>query len=264
MRPNQVPIYDGSKWVVGNASAPNVSSIGNVSMLEGDVTGPPRSRMLAEPRVLRPFVLKCPQCSAPLQAPTESARTRCKYCDVPLVWEPVESLSKDDRFYRMMEEALDDDEPVGATLGFGPTEVSCMSEVHLQTQASIPVRPSHLYVPPNIADSFSIVDLRVGHNSQLVSMGALPASAFSVGRGSPIACKDTATPGLVVTLVVRNESLQNLRFRAMLRCRTLDSINSSYPGYPHMVSDASPLRTAHPMDVMYGVSGRSYPVARRR
>ena len=241
MESNQVPIYDGTQWIVGDASA----SVSNV--LSGDITGPPPPRVYREPKILRPFVLKCPSCSAPL----ESEKTCCRYCGVPLVWEPIESLSKDDRFYERIEAALDDGEPVGATLGFGPTEISCMSEVHLQTQPSIVVRPSHLYVPPNIADDFSIVDLRIGKNSQFISVGALPASAFSVGRGSPIACTDTATPGLIVTLVVRNESRRNLKFRAMLRCRTLDSIVNS------------PFRTAHPMDVMYGVSGHPYPVARR-
>ena len=221
MEPNQVSIYDGTKWVVGSTSAPSV--------LAGDVTGPPtRFRTLRDPKVLRPFVLKCPSCSAPV----ESGRTHCRYCCVPLAWEPVESLSKDDRFYEMIEEVLDDGEPVGATLGFGPTEVSCMSEVHLQTQASIVLRPSHLYVPPNIADDFSIVDLRIGSRSQFVSVGALPASVFSVGRGSPIACGDTVTPGLIVKLVVRNESLRDLKFRAMLRCKTLEGVGRSLSRIP--------------------------------
>src|SRR5271156_1704020 len=76
--PGSVPVWDGSKWVA-KSPAP-------------------------KPKILRPFVLKCPSCMAPVEASSDvGSVTTCEYCHVPLVWEPIESLGRDDQGYRIKE-----------------------------------------------------------------------------------------------------------------------------------------------------------------
>ncbi len=197
-----VPVWNGTKWVASSVATP-----------------------AARPTHFKPFVLRCPDCSAP----TEEGQTRCRYCNVPLAWEPIESLSRDDRFYRERERErepeLEADETDVVPLGFGPELMLCNSTKTLQIQAEIILRPTHLFIPPNLADHFSVEDLRIGAYSCLYSKNLLPGSAFSSGRGMPISC-DTATPGLFITLKICNKTTVNRMFEALLRCKKL-------PDHPH-------------------------------
>lgn len=190
--PGSVPVWDGSKWV---AKAP----------------APPR------PRVLRPFVLKCPQC----MAPTESGSTSCDYCQVPLTWEPIESLGRDDRGYRSKEsEAIVEDDDSRSILAFSKAVLCGMSTMTFETKAMVPLRPTHLYVPPEFAKDFVVADFRVGQVSQRDTLNPIPASIFSIGRGMPVDC-DTVLPGIRVALVIENHSYESRTFHAIARCRKL-------------------------------------------
>lgn len=189
------------------------------AIVNGSSAGPAIVGMLPESSLLRfkPFVLRCPECSAP----TPEGAATCKYCRVPLRWEPAESLSRDDQNWRRrLEEEDAAADPDVVPIGFGPYVVTCMTQMVFQTQAQLPCRPTHLYVPARLADHFSIADLRVGKDSCLASQNPLPASWFSTGRGSPVAC-EVATPGVLITLAAENKTNANHTFEALLRCKRL-------------------------------------------
>ena len=140
---------------------------------------------------------------------------------MPLQWEPVESLSRDDQNWRRRFEEEDAAaDPDVVPMGFGPYVMPCLTRTVFQTQAQLPCRPTHLYVPPRLADHFSIMDLRVGKDSYLANVNPLPASWFSAGRGSPVAC-EVAMPGVLITLTVENKSAANQTFEALLRCKKM-------------------------------------------
>jgi hypothetical protein len=208
-----VPVWNGTQWVASSAATPPA----------------------VRPTYFKPFVLKCPECSAP----TIEGQATCQYCNVPLAWEPIESLSRDDRFYREREREFEIDETDVVPLGFGPVVVCCNSTTTLQIQAQIVLRPTHLFIPPKIAEHFSVEDFRIGAISCLYSRNPIPGFGFSSGRGMPMSC-DTATPGVYITLMVWNKGYQNINFEALLRCKKLpkDAMfpaqshsRSGYPGY---------------------------------
>jgi hypothetical protein len=137
---------------------------------------------------------------------------------VPLSWQPIESLSRDDQNWRRVSEDDDSDSDV-IPLGFPSRMIHGYSSMVLQIQPQIVCRPTHLYVPASLSESFNIKDFRIWNRSQLMSPNPLPASWFSSGRGSPIRCAETITPGLFVSLEVSNKTPQNRAFEAVLRCR---------------------------------------------
>jgi hypothetical protein len=86
----------------------------------------------------------------------------------------------------------------------------------------VPFRGERLLIPSDIAGLFSIDDIRVGKNSQLVTTGPLPARCFSevsVGVGLHL---DTAQVSQQITLRVRNISGQAATFRGMLIGRAVE------------------------------------------
>lgn len=184
------------------------------------------------PSILRPFVLKCPNCVAPLEPGADAGDvTHCKYCHVPLRWEPFESLSRDDLFYRQQDEFDEDDEYAVAT-GLGPEVIDAYgARVFQMRPQSGPFRPTHLYVTPRCADSFVVKDVRVGVKLSDTFIGGdpLPALNFSHGRGARISC-DTALLGMIVTVTIENITAARQTFQGMLRGKRL--AESSYPGYP--------------------------------
>lgn len=223
----------GDAFAGANAWRP---AIINGSSAHNEITGSSAGPAIVEvrsPLRFKPFVLRCPECSAP----TPEGATVCKYCQVPLQWEPVESLSRDDlNWRRRFEEDDAAADPDVVPLGFGPYVTQCMTRTTFQTQAQLPCRPTHLYVPPRLADHFSIVDLRVGKDSCLASQNPLPASWFSTGRGSPVAC-EVAMPAVLITLTVENKTNANHTFEALLRCKLVHAGVRASKGNPYFNPD---------------------------
>jgi len=211
-------VWDGSRWIASRPEA---------KVLTGDTTGPAivgwgptivgeRAAVPPAPRV-RPFSLRCPSCIAPLQPETmHGAISKCSYCGVPLVWEAVVPLTRDDANFRQVSSPDNEAEDEPHIIGFGPVETCCMSSFVVTENVQVSMVPSRLFVPPKIADHFSIEDIRVGKDSQRTSPSLIAASAFSAGRGAPIAC-EPAFPGVHVTIVARNKTAQNHTFEAVIR-----------------------------------------------
>lgn len=103
------------------------------------------------------------------------------------------------------------------------------AEIPLNGEADIEVKPQVLFrgerlaVAPSCAPFFDIIDIKVGKDSQLAAVGDLTAeslSALAVGVRMEL---DTASPGITITLRVRNtgnplfpEPRSGLHFKAIL------------------------------------------------
>ena len=112
-------------------------------------------------------------------------------------------------------------EPAGETgreyaLGFGSTLVRAKSSANINVQPQVVFRPERLVIPASIAEHFLITDIKIGKNSQLVSAGAIPASAFT-NRSEPSRMKmDTAQISMFVTVSVTNTSEKDRFFQCVI------------------------------------------------
>jgi hypothetical protein len=77
------------------------------------------------------------------------------------------------------------------------------STCSITAQSVLPVRPYRLWVDPQVAGSFLILDVLVGNRSILASRGAISAAKFSVGQGDRLD-GDVVLPDEYVTLVVEH------------------------------------------------------------
>lgn len=102
-------------------------------------------------------------------------------------------------------------------LGFeSPTPVAAGGTLSITSRPQIPFRGERLVVPSDIAGSFSILDLRVGKNSQFVSSGAVPARTFQENSVGIRLQLDTAQVSQDVTLNVQNIGGADQVFRAAI------------------------------------------------
>jgi hypothetical protein len=79
-------------------------------------------------------------------------------------------------------------------------------------------RGERLAIDPAVASDFSIVDIRVGRNSQLLSAEEIPAKRFASKRGRRGGLEfETAWPDMLISLRVRNRNTTRERmFAAVL------------------------------------------------
>ena len=102
-------------------------------------------------------------------------------------------------------------------LGFeSPLAVPAGNTATITSRPQIPFRGERLIVPSDIAGSFSILDLRVGKNSQFTSSGAVPARTFQENAVGIRLMLDTAQISQDVTLSVQNVGGAPQTFRAAL------------------------------------------------
>lgn len=200
-------------------------------MLEGDVSGSTVRPVIVRSRsgeASHPFVLKCPECTAP----TASGKTKCAYCGAPLTWRPVISpMALDDGFVSQ----IADDEPGVIVLPFGPQVLPAQTTMVFQCQPQLTVCPTHLYVPEHLAAPFAIEDVRIGVDTWTVAQGAFPASMCSAGKGLRIFDESAQiTIGVIASVVVRNTSYEGKTFSGAIRGMR--------------ESARSPLHTVHPID----------------
>jgi hypothetical protein len=115
-------------------------------------------------------------------------------------------------------------------IGFGPTVVPANSTSVFQAQPQVAFRGTRLVVPADLAEHFTINDIRVGRDSQAISSAPIPATAFSERAVGVNLGLDTATPGIIITLSVSNITNTPQTFSAVLTGTTL-----SYPDHLEQV-----------------------------
>jgi hypothetical protein len=83
-------------------------------------------------------------------------------------------------------------------------------------QPQVPFRGTRLMVPSDIAGSFIITDIRVGKNSQLPVVGALPCRGFQENATDAQFVWDTAQISQQIAIAVMNIGGAPATFRALL------------------------------------------------
>lgn len=98
-------------------------------------------------------------------------------------------------------------------LGFSSNgTVAAGATVVITAQPQTMFRPLRLVIPSSIAPSFSIQDIKIGNQSQLVASGSIPAALYSELAVGARQRYDTANPGILISLTVTNNSAGPLLF----------------------------------------------------
>jgi hypothetical protein len=102
-------------------------------------------------------------------------------------------------------------------LDCGKTSVAANSKADINVQCYTYFRPTAVIIPSHIASSFSITDIKVGKNSQLLSTRPIPATSLAFADGTPIPLQmDVASPMMWITLSVLNTSDKAVDFEATI------------------------------------------------
>jgi len=108
-------------------------------------------------------------------------------------------------------------------LGFeSPAPVGPGATSSITSRPQVPFRGERLIVPSDIAGSFTLLDLRVGKNSQFSSSGAVPARTFQENAVGIRLQLDTAQISQDITINVQNIGGAPQTFRASLIGSALD------------------------------------------
>ena len=108
-----------------------------------------------------------------------------------------------------------------AYLGFGPAVMGSGETRVFQVLPQNIFRGMRLVVDSRIASAFMLHDLRVGVMSQSMSANPIPMTAFTENAIGINLGLDTATPGILVTMIVENITNSALTFAATLFGTTL-------------------------------------------
>ena len=101
-------------------------------------------------------------------------------------------------------------------IGFTQTAIAPGQVAEVEVKPQVLFRGERLAVAPSNARSFNIVDIKVGKDSQLAATGEMPAEAFSALAVGVRMELDTAQPGIVIVLIVRNTDTTAQDFNAVL------------------------------------------------
>jgi hypothetical protein len=103
-------------------------------------------------------------------------------------------------------------------IGFdsGPVLIVAGAATQIISRPQVPFRPERFVVPSDIAGSFTIDDIKVGKDSQLVATGPIPARIFEEGSFGVRLSMDTAQVANDITVSATNVSLAAARFRAAM------------------------------------------------
>jgi hypothetical protein len=101
-------------------------------------------------------------------------------------------------------------------IGFTQSQVQPGQVAEVEVKPQVLFRGERLAVAPSNARSFNIVDIKVGKDSQLAATGEMPAEAFSALAVGVRMELDTAQPGIVIVLIVRNTDTTAQDFNAVL------------------------------------------------
>lgn len=112
--------------------------------------------------------------------------------------------------------------PEEVLVGFGSTSVASFSSVNISVRHDLAeerLRLVRLEVPPEVADHFLLTNIRVGKNSQFISCGAVPLSAFAADaeRFLRLECERWIKDQLL-TVSVTNQDRVSRNFQGVAVC----------------------------------------------
>lgn len=101
-------------------------------------------------------------------------------------------------------------------IGFIREDIDPGEEVDIEVKPQVFFRGERLALPPSTARHFDIMDIKVGKDSQLAATGTMPGESFSALAVGVRMELDTAKPGIVITLRVRNVDTIPHDFKAVM------------------------------------------------
>jgi hypothetical protein len=101
-------------------------------------------------------------------------------------------------------------------VGFIRENIAPGDEDDIEVKPQVYFRGERLALPPTIARFFDILDIKVGKDSQLAATGSMPGESFSALSVGVRMELDTAKPGIVITLRVKNVDTVAHDFKAVL------------------------------------------------
>ena len=101
-------------------------------------------------------------------------------------------------------------------IGFAFENIAAGDEEDIEVKPQVYFRGERLAIPPSIARFFDVLDIKVGKDSQLAATGTMPGESFSAHAVGVRMELDTAKPGIVITLRVRNVDTAAHDFKAVL------------------------------------------------
>ena len=101
-------------------------------------------------------------------------------------------------------------------IGFSLDDIAPGDEVDIEVKPQVLFRGERLAIAQSTARYFEILDIKVGKDSQLAATGALTGEAFETRAVGVRMELDTAQPGIVITIRVRNIDTAAQSFRAVL------------------------------------------------
>ena len=101
-------------------------------------------------------------------------------------------------------------------IGFVKTTIGPGAVEDIEVKPQVHFRGERLAVAPSIARFFSVVDIKVGKDSQLAAAGEMPAESFSALAVGVRLELDTAQPGIVIIIKVRTTDAAPHNFEAVL------------------------------------------------
>ena len=101
-------------------------------------------------------------------------------------------------------------------IGFTRSAIAPGIAVDIEVKPQVLFRGERLAVAPSIARYFDVIDIKVGKDSQLAATGEMPAESFSALAVGVRLELDTASPGIMLTITVRNIDVAPQDFKAVL------------------------------------------------
>lgn len=102
-------------------------------------------------------------------------------------------------------------------LGFDSVAtIAAAASLAVSSRPQVVFRPDRLVIPASIAPNFTLTDIKIGKNSQLVGSSVLPAEVFSQTAVGVRLKLDTAQISQDIVLTVTNISGGAVRFMACL------------------------------------------------
>jgi hypothetical protein len=101
-------------------------------------------------------------------------------------------------------------------IGFTKSGIAPGTATDIEVKPQVLFRGERLAVAPSIARYFDVIDIKVGKDSQLAATGEMPAESFSALAVGVRLELDTASPGITLTITVRNIDTTAQDFKAVL------------------------------------------------